>query len=128
MPTRHRKSHSNAGCHDRSTSHQDHRDRHRFNRLRSHSHSHRYRNHRAIHGVTPGHTTDAHTKAHLAIETQACIAIDETPHIEDPHHTEVFLPIPEIAVDPYPTHHTKQLHNIIKTVLQLQQDSLEKQG
>ena len=63
---------------------------------------------RVIHkGVTPGHTTDAYTEAHCTIETQAHIAIDETPHIEDPHHTEVFPPIPEIAVDPDPTHCTK---------------------
>ena len=65
---------------------------------------------RVIHkGVTPGHTTDAHTGAHQAIETQACITIDETPHIEDPHHTEVFPPIPEIAVDPEPAHCTKTI-------------------
>ena len=61
-------------------------------------------------GVTPGHITDPHTTAHLTIETQVHIAIKETLHIEDPHHTEVF---PEIAVDPDHIHHTKQPHNII---------------
>ena len=55
-------------------------------------------------GVTPGHITDAHTKAHHTTETQAHIIIDETLHIEDPHHTEVF---PEIAVDPDHVHCTK---------------------
>ena len=44
-PTRHRNTHSNAGCHNRSTSCHDHRDSHRSNRSRSHSHSHRYRSH-----------------------------------------------------------------------------------
>ena len=50
-------------------------------------------------GVTQGHTTDAHTDAHCTTDTQADIAIKETLHIEDLHHTEVFLPIPEITVD-----------------------------
>ena len=55
---------------------------------------------RVIHeGVTPGHMTDAHTEAHHATDTQAHIAINEILHIEDLHHTEVFLHIPEIAVD-----------------------------
>ena len=49
---RHRFTSSNTRCHDRSTSHNnhwdrhhhhDHSDRHRFSRMRSHSHSHRYR-------------------------------------------------------------------------------------
>ena len=64
---------------------------------------------RVIHeGVTPDHTTDAHTEVHHTIETEASVAIDKTAHIEDPHHTEVFfLPIPEIAVDPDPAHCTK---------------------
>ena len=39
-PARHRNTHSNTRCHDRSTSCHDHRDRHRSNRLRCHSHSH----------------------------------------------------------------------------------------
>ena len=63
---------------------------------------------RVIHeGFTSGHTTDAHTEAHHTIETQAHITINKTPHIEDPHHTEVFPPIPEITVDPDPTYHIK---------------------
>ena len=54
--------------------------------------------------VAPGHITDLHTAAHHTTETQVHITIDETLHIEDPHHTEVF---PEIAVDPDHVHHTK---------------------
>ena len=42
-------------------------------------------------GVAPGHITDPHTAAHPATETQAHIAINETLHIEDPHHTEIFF-------------------------------------
>ena len=57
-------------------------------------------------GVAPGHTTDPHTTPHPATETQADTAIDETPHTEDPHHTEVS---PEIAVDPDHVHHTKTI-------------------
>ena len=50
---------------------------------------------RVIHrGVTPGHITDAHTEAHHTTDTQAHILIDEILHIEDLHHTEVFLHIP----------------------------------
>ena len=49
--------------------------------------------------VTPGHITDAHTEAHHAAETLAHIAIDETFHIGDPHHTEVIQHIPEIVVN-----------------------------
>ena len=41
-------------------------------------------------GVTPGHITNSHTTAHHTTETHRHITIDETPHIEDPHHTEVF--------------------------------------
>ena len=37
------------------------------------------------------------------METQVHIATDETPHTEDPHHTEVF---PGIAVDPDLALHT----------------------
>ena len=54
-------------------------------------------------GVAPGHIIDPHTAAHHATETQVHVTIDETLHIEDPHHTEVF---PEIAVDPDHVHHT----------------------
>ena len=36
-PVRHRNTHSKTRCHDRSTSHHDHWDRHRSNRSRSHS-------------------------------------------------------------------------------------------
>ena len=59
--------------------------------------------------VAPGHITDAHTEAHHATDTQAHIAIDETLPIEDLCHTEVFLHIPEIAVDLYHIPHTKML-------------------
>ena len=55
---------------------------------------------RVIHrGVASGHITDPHTEAHHATDTQRHIVIDEILHIEDLHHTEVFLPIPEIKVD-----------------------------
>ena len=57
-------------------------------------------------GVTPGHTADPYTTAHHATETQADTATNKTPHIEDPHHTEVS---PEIAVDPDHVHHTKTI-------------------
>ena len=57
-------------------------------------------------GVTPGHATDPHTTACHAIETQADIAIDETPHTEEPHHTEVS---PEITVDPDHVHHAETI-------------------
>ena len=49
--------------------------------------------------VTPGHTTDAHTEAHLTTDTQTHIAINGICHIEDLHHTEVFPHIPETTVD-----------------------------
>ena len=53
---------------------------------------------RVIHeGVTPGHITDAHIEAHCTTGTQAHIDINETLHIEDPHHTEVIQHIPEIV-------------------------------
>ena len=42
--------------------------------------------------------------AHHATETQVCITINETPHIEGPHLTEDF---PEISVDPDHIHHTR---------------------
>ena len=44
-PARHRNTHSNPRCHDRSTSRHDHQDRHRSSRSRSHSCSHRYSSH-----------------------------------------------------------------------------------
>ena len=53
--------------------------------------------------VAPGHTTDPHTTAHHATETQVHITTNETPQTEDPNHTEVF---PGITVDPDLTHHT----------------------
>ena len=59
--------------------------------------------------VAPCHITDAHTEAHHATDTQAHIAFDEILHIEDLHHTEVFLHIPEITVDPDNIPHTKML-------------------
>ena len=50
-------------------------------------------------------TSQTHTlTTHHATETQGHIAINETLHIEDPHHTEVF---PEISVDPDHVYHTK---------------------
>ena len=48
-------------------------------------------------GVAPGHITDAHTEAHHATDTQVHTAINETLHIEDLHHTEVFLHIPDCS-------------------------------
>ena len=42
---------------------------------------------------------DAHTEAHGATGTQVHITIAKILHIEDLHHTEVFLYIPEIEVD-----------------------------
>ena len=55
---------------------------------------------RVIHKeVTPGHIIDAHTEAHHATDTQTPIIIDEIHHIEDLHHTEVFLLIPKITID-----------------------------
>ena len=63
---------------------------------------------REIHrGVTPGHITDAYTEAHHSTDTQAHNAIDEILHIEDLHHTEAFLHIPEITVDLDHIPHTK---------------------
>ena len=120
-PARHRNTHSNTRHCDRSTSHHDHRDRHRSNRSRSHSCSHRYGSHtKVIHReVTPGHITDAHTEAHHATDTQTHIIIDEIPHIEDLHHTEVFPHIPKITVDLDHVPHTKHSHDIFKTFLQL---------
>ena len=50
--------------------------------------------------VTPGHITDAHIEAHHTTGTQAHIAIGETLHIEDLHHTEVIQHIPEIIANP----------------------------
>ena len=60
-------------------------------------------------GVAPGHIRDAHTEAHCTTDTQVHIAIDETLHIDDLHHTEAFLHIPEIAVDLDHIPHTKTL-------------------
>ena len=128
-PAGQRNTNSNTRHHGRSTSHNDHQDRHschdhedrqschdhqdrhRFNRSRSHSNNHRYRSHRVIHEeATQGHITDLHITAHHATETQAHIATNETLHIEGPHCTEAF---PEIAVDPDHVRHTKTPHNTI---------------
>ena len=57
--------------------------------------------------VTPGHITDAYTEAHCATDTQAHMTITKILHIEDLHHTEDFLHIPEIAVDLDHVPHTK---------------------
>ena len=54
-------------------------------------------------GVIPSPITNPHTIAHHATETQVHTTTNETLHIEDPHHTEVF---PRIAVDPDHVHHT----------------------
>ena len=56
-------------------------------------------------GVIPGHITNPHTTVHHATETQAHIAIDETLHTEDSHHTGVF---PGITVNPDHAHHTNK--------------------
>ena len=57
--------------------------------------------------VTPGHTTDIHTEAHCATDTQTHITIDMIHHIEDLHHTEVFPHIPETSVDLDKVHYTE---------------------
>ena len=65
---------------------------------------------RVIHKeVTQCHITDAHTEAHHATGTQVHIVIDKTLHIDGLHHTEIFLHIPEIAVDLDHVPHTKTL-------------------
>ena len=56
-------------------------------------------------GVAPGHITNPHTTALHAKETQAHITTDETPHTEEPHHTEV---LPGITVDPDHICHTNK--------------------
>ena len=48
---------------------------------------------------TPGHITDVHTEAHCTTDTQTHIIINKILHLEDLHHTKVFLHIPEITVD-----------------------------
>ena len=69
---------------------------------------------RVIHeGVTPGHTTGTHTGAHHTTETQVHIAIDETLHIEDPHHIEVIQHFPVIIVNLDHIPHTKHPHNFL---------------
>ena len=86
IPARHRDNNTRR-C-DRSTSqnnhcdrhhHHDHRDRHRFSRSRSCSHN-------------PNHATEA----------QAHTITNETPHTADPHHAGVS---PETTVDLDHTHH-----------------------
>ena len=92
-PARYRNTHSNARCHDRSTSHHEHQDRHRFNRLRSHSCSHRHRSHsRNYSQRSCSRSYHRHTEAHCTTETQAHVAINEILSIEDPHHTKFFHP------------------------------------
>ena len=54
-------------------------------------------------GVILGPTTDPHTTAHHATETQVHNTTDKTLQTEDLHHKEVF---PGIAVDPDLMHHT----------------------
>ena len=54
---------------------------------------------RAIHReATPGHTTDAHTGAHLTTDTQTHIIIKGIHCTGDLHHTEALPHILEIAV------------------------------
>ena len=48
--------------------------------------------------VTPGHTTDAHTRAHLTTGTQTHIVINRIHHKGDLHCTEALPHILEIAV------------------------------
>ena len=63
---------------------------------------------------------------HCVTDTQTHFAIDEILHIEDLHHTEVFLHITEIAVDLNHIPYTKILtQHPLSPSLQLQQDSLE---
>ena len=54
-------------------------------------------------GVILGPTTDPHTTAHHATETQVLTTTNKTLHTEDLHHTEVF---PGITVDLDHVHHT----------------------
>ena len=61
-------------------------------------------------GVTLGQITNAHTEAHHAADTQVHITINETLHIEDLHHTEVFPHIPEIIVDLDHVPYTENTH------------------
>ena len=60
-------------------------------------------------GVAPDHITDAHIEAPHTTGTQAHFAIDETLHIEGPHHTEGIQHIPEIIVNVDHVPHTKTL-------------------
>ena len=48
-----------------------------------------------------------HTEAYCTKETLAHITINETFHIEDPHHTEIIQHIPEIVVNLDHIPHTK---------------------
>ena len=48
-------------------------------------------------------------EAHCTTDIQAHITIDDILHMEDLHHTEVFLHIPEITVDLDHVSHTKML-------------------
>ena len=75
--------------------------------------------------VTPGHTTNRHATAHHATETQVNMVTDKTPHMEDPHHTEVF---PGITVDPDLTHHRNMTTKHHQNCLTAQTRQPEKQG
>ena len=114
IPARHRDNNSHPRrCH-RSTSqnnhcdrhqHHDHQDQHRFSRSRSHSHSHRYRSD-SCSDSQRSQSRSYHQPTHCSTSchrSSSTYVTDETPHTADPHHTEVF---PEIAVDPDHIHHT----------------------
>ena len=115
-PARYRNNSSNTRQCNRSTSHNNHQDRHHHH---DHWDRHRFSRSRPIpmviaRGVTVkathegailGPITDPHTSAHHAKETQAHTTTDETLHTGDPHHTEVS---PEIAVDPDHVHQTNR--------------------
>ena len=99
-PAWHRNHHSSMRHHTRSTSCHNHRDKHRFNRSRSHSCSHRYRNHSQSNSQR-SHSRSYHRCPHRVPscpDTQTLIAIDRTHHIGDLHHTEALLHNLVIAV------------------------------
>ena len=78
-------------------------------------------------GVILGPTTDPHTTAHYATETQVHTITNETLHTEDLHHTEVF---PGIAVDPDHMHHTNTTtkHHLNSLTAQTKQPGKTKTG
>ena len=108
-PVKHRNHHSSMRHHTRSTPHHNHRDRHRFNRSRSHSLSHRYRSHSRSNSHR-SHSRSYHRcphKAHLTRDTLTHILIDGIHHIGDLHHIEALPHTLEIVVGLSHIPHTK---------------------